>query len=370
MESILTRHKAKDVITMLDMADELGDTYAFPSFITSKQVNGRASRRDPISPSLLPIPCDEPRAFFTHDLTCELTEGAAGDLRDFEKTHHKGLLKDREVSGICKASRSIYDLLSSEEARFGQDGLVTGKELGPIDTDSADLDNPPVIDPKRNCVNNPIELVTRDLVTQAIHGAETKTTSDGRGDLQTQTPPDAGIKTLHDDCGSDAGTEGQGDEGIGGRNGGDAPLVPHSDNDGELESDDEQEVRSISDNGKVGSQEPDAREMADPTIVASKMKFMEGMIALLDSKSTRLHDTVKSLEDSLEFAYNQIADLKKENGDLRLLMNNLEMEDRRTQYQVKDDVDKLDKLDSATKKQNLLFEGIPETASRKEAMER
>ena len=42
------------------------------------------------------------------------------------------------------------------------------------------------------------------------------------------------------------------------------------------------------------------------------------------------------------------------------------MEDRRTQFQVKDMADKIDRIDSVTKKRNLLFEGIPEAEGRRE----
>ena len=79
-----------------------------------------------------------------------------------------------------------------------------------------------------------------------------------------------------------------------------------------------------------------------------------------------LASTVQDLEVSLEFSYKEIAKLKKENADLKLVMGNLEMEDKRTQFQVKDVADKLDKIDSATKKRNLLFEYITETEGRRE----
>ena len=104
----------------------------------------------------------------------------------------------------------------------------------------------------------------------------------------------------------------------------------------------------------------------DPQIIGAKMKLMEGMIALLDDKSTALEATVQGLEKPLDFSYKEIADLKKENGILRTTMGNLEIEDKRTQFKVKDVADKLDRLDSVTKKRNLLFEGIPEIEGKKE----
>ena len=103
--------------------------------------------------------------------------------------------------------------------------------------------------------------------------------------------------------------------------GGDGDQQNDEDGDGEL-----------SDAGRTsGDDEP-----YDPQIFTSKMKLMEGMIALLDGCM-------------LEHA-----------------MGNLEIEDRRTQFLIKDVSDKLDRLDSTTKKRNLLFDGIPEMEGRNE----
>ena len=62
---------------------------------------------------------------------------------------------------------------------------------------------------------------------------------------------------------------------------------------------------------------------------------MEELITLLDRKSTRLDQTVKGLETSLEFSQHEADLVKKENKNLKLMMDNLNIEDRRTQFQVK-----------------------------------
>ena len=97
-----------------------------------------------------------------------------------------------------------------------------------------------------------------------------------------------------------------------------------------------------------------------------RIERMDAMIALLDPRSTNLGATVKDLQTSLEFSQKEILDLKKENSDLRLLLGNLEIEDRRTQFQVKDVADRVDKLDTSSKKKNLIFEGLPEVEGRRE----
>ena len=338
IEDILSQDEAKDVITMLDMADELGGLYTLPSFITSTQFNARDPQRKPISPQLSPITA---RARVTHDLTDALTDCAPTPIK-----YSRGDCSPQSgIDGLDYISREIYGLLSAEGASLGSGGSIGSADMDPR-PGALELPDPispevvdPVVDPTVGCASDPL--------TQPGHDARRKTKTITEGVKVGPAVKDGGDVRLFGEGLSDVGEAGSLSE----------------------QDVDEESVTSevtIPTDGDEADDERRVAEMADPEIVARKMKLMEGMLELLDDKSTRLEDTVKSLEDSLEFSYKEIADLKKENGDLRLLMGNLEMEDRRTQFQVKDVNEKLDRLDSVSKKKNLLFEGIPESTGKRE----
>ena len=104
-------------------------------------------------------------------------------------------------------------------------------------------------------------------------------------------------------------------------------------------------------------------------VLAAKLETVEGFMEKIDKRSLSLTKTVRDLEDSLTFSQQQIDDLRKENAELKKQVGVIEMEDRRTQFQVKSVEGKLDKLETASKKKNLLVEGIPEKADRKEVAE-
>ena len=55
IESILSRDETNDVITMLNMADELNGGIQLPTFCTSSQMGGANQHRRPLSPILSPI---------------------------------------------------------------------------------------------------------------------------------------------------------------------------------------------------------------------------------------------------------------------------------------------------------------------------
>ena len=91
--------------------------------------------------------------------------------------------------------------------------------------------------------------------------------------------------------------------------------------------------------------------------MANRLHTFDTLLSQLDSRSTVMGETVKGLLESLEFSQKEITDLKKENADLKKLIGNLEIEDRRTQFQMQDIVDKVNKLDTMTKRKNLVIEG-------------
>ena len=62
--------------------------------------------------------------------------------------------------------------------------------------------------------------------------------------------------------------------------------------------------------------------------------------------------------------------LKKENEELKRRMGSLETEDKHTQFQVNNLEDKVDRLDTNSKKKKFLIEGIREVEGRKEDIPR
>ena len=62
--------------------------------------------------------------------------------------------------------------------------------------------------------------------------------------------------------------------------------------------------------------------------------------------------------------------MKKENKELKKQVDDVQTEDRRTQFQVKQNEDKLDRLETSSKKRNLIFEGVLEAEGRREDVER
>ena len=55
IEDILSQDEAKDVVTMLSMADEVNGGLRLPSFCTSTQMGGRDATQKPRTPPLSPV---------------------------------------------------------------------------------------------------------------------------------------------------------------------------------------------------------------------------------------------------------------------------------------------------------------------------
>ena len=98
----------------------------------------------------------------------------------------------------------------------------------------------------------------------------------------------------------------------------------------------------------------------DMQAIMVKLDKVDGILGKIDSKATETSETVKALQVSLEFSQSEIDNLKAENKVLRQKMADMEMEERRTSYQVKKTEEKLDRVDTAGRKKNLIFEGISE----------
>ena len=314
LESILSQDEARDVISMLGMADELGGVRSLPGFYTSTQMGIREPKHRLSSPPLSPV-----------------LYAARGDTGSRNWINHKddlettGHIEEETLYRSLLSDGNIYRLLEDE----GGDKLISSREGGARASQTQRTDATTLADPVTGEVNDRSRNDLPDPLTQSPTGTETKTI------------------TLAKEGG--AGVDGMNDASDG----------------------------SFSDSGSVtdGTQpptQPSSRGKTDlytdAETTATRLAQIDDILDQFSIDSIRLSGTVKALETSLEYSQKEITDLKKENAHLKLLLANMDAEDRRTQYQIKDVADKLDKLDSVTKKRNLIFEGVPE--GRKEATDR
>ena len=88
---------------------------------------------------------------------------------------------------------------------------------------------------------------------------------------------------------------------------------------------------------------------------------LNGVFGEITDRFNRMEDTLDEYQSSLEFSQREIDRLKKENKILKQEVDNIKFEGKRSEYQVKDLKDKLDRMDTTVRKRNLVFEGIPES---------
>ena len=105
---------------------------------------------------------------------------------------------------------------------------------------------------------------------------------------------------------------------------------------------------------------------SNPFAIADKFLLVHELLEKYDATSTRMTLAVRNLENSLEFSQQEILTLKKENTDLKIKLGAIVTEDRRTQFQVKAVEDKVDRLETTTKKKKLILEGLPDLDGRRE----
>ena len=352
VESILSRDEAKDVITMLDLADELEGARTLTGFFTSTQMGLREPRHRLSSPPLSPVLHGHP------------------DGRDKDKTHSEqgdGLLNletkkrrdSRDTYLKLLSEGNIYELLGNEgndlkpETEGGLEiSLNRRHKAGPVDLDTPEVNDlgEQIGDGRQVDSGDP----DPDPLTQRP-GTETKTiTKTG----VAATPQHERPAT------QDGGDDHKGTET---HNSNEVNEVSESEGEGSVQDVDE-DGSEAEDGNAIDAQERRAGKYLDPRTAAERLARIDDLLDQFSCDSKRPNSTIRNLEDSLEFSHNEISDLKKENADLKRQLANLDTEDKRTQFQIRDVADKLDRLDSVTKKKNLVFEGLQE--EKKEATDR
>ena len=80
----------------------------------------------------------------------------------------------------------------------------------------------------------------------------------------------------------------------------------------------------------------------------------------LEDKITKLILRQEKSVKSLEFTQGELEDLKKQNAGLKSYVEDLELETNRNKYAIERSVARIEKVDNATRRKNLLIEGIAE----------
>ena len=96
--------------------------------------------------------------------------------------------------------------------------------------------------------------------------------------------------------------------------------------------------------------------------VSANFDRLDKILLALGNNSAGLTETVSDLRTSLEFSQGEIEGLKEENRALKQKMADLELEGRGEE--------KIDKVETLTKRKNLILEGIPEPEGGREDVDK
>ena len=306
IDSILSQDEAAEVVSMLNRANEFEEGSGLPSFYTSSQMGGRNQARRSSSPPLSPIISGD---------TCGAPEKNY-QLQDLlvpaEQYTHKGDQTTTD-NGKETALKLKFNDFDTEVKGHAPGRFDYGDDDANLLGDGEDVTKLMTADTKREAAADPYSA---EVGNQDEEGKHDLDQSGKNGDDVDDSMGGAGINV-------------------------------------EPASGDEDTIT-----------EPDA--YPDMKSVAAKLKMVDDLLLRLDDKSVRLDTAFSGLRTSLEFSQREIDDLKVENRSLKEKLEAFELEDRRTQFQVKAMDEKLDRLETVTKKKNLLLEGIPEQGGKKE----
>ena len=345
IDSILSREETEDVLSMLLGADESLDGLQLPSFCTSSQMAGKNPLRRPTTPPLSPL------------FSCTPNEEADG----------KNLVDGPElITGNSKEADLFYsdqvmnqmDINSSfADARSGTDGkgplFSATLDPGTIE-DSINSTKPAggaVPDGPRVSGPDPVFATVNKAVAEHVAMGNNVTTGDGgqvaAGNV-VGTSVTQGSDVLGQSIMRPSGTrENSGDDG--------------------LEPDDGDNRSSVSDSPSIEFGEG---RLSRIDTMFEKMSMVEDILSMISERSTNLGGTVRELTASLEFSQQEIVALKQENEEMKKKLEAVVLEDKKTQFQVEAVEDKVDRLETSSKRNNLIVEGLPEPDGRREDVEK
>ena len=321
IDSIMSQDEEKDVVSMMIMADEYDGINRLPSFCTSTQMGGRDQRRRPTSPPLSPL-----------GPTIACGEHVPRENNRVSSARIDETKASPEVT-LYNLKNSFHALDVSYETTGNSEIIRERHGEGPW----ISINSPTVSGrPERR---DPLATAGEE------DGVAMASNQDPIGDVKDGESAD------------DENVNKEGDI----SEGGEIPMTGGNR---------DPETGNGMANGGAGVPKGDIEPSKKPQLemkdLAARLETVDEFMERIDKRSLTLTKTVKDLEDSLTFSQLQIEDLKKENAKLKKQVGSIETEDRRTQFQVSTVEGKLDRLETATKRKNLLFEGIPESGNRRE----
>ena len=107
----------------------------------------------------------------------------------------------------------------------------------------------------------------------------------------------------------------------------------------------------------VRQSKPDISKLLEDTTLDD----LNEVLGKIGKRFNMMEDVLDEYQISLEFSQKEIDVLKKENIQLKDKLSEIETEEKRCEFQVKDLEDKFDRLDTTIRRKNLVFEGIQES---------
>ena len=325
IEEILSRDEAKDVVSMMVMANEINEEEGYPSFCTSSQMGYRNPRIRPESPPLSPL---TPRApgnsvlFINGALPVSALQG-------------KGKGHDIVKQGMSNALMTPEQILNLENKELiNDDGRSAAAGTVPNREGAWSIN-------RKGALGHSGERDGRD--TSGTTGNGNVATNAATGMDTSNEVEDGDVNKIDPDT-----------------------KVNGEGNDSFDVTDEEGEVEELELNDRAGTKVTEK----DLSLLFAKLEKMDGVLTALNDNSLKNNTTISDLKTSLEFSQKEIDGLKAENVQLKQKLGEVVMEDKRTQFQVTSMESKLDKIETITKKKNLIIEGIPEIEGRNENVEK
>ena len=331
IEDILSRDEANDVVSMMIMADEINEDSDYPSFCTSSQMGYRNPRIRPMSPPLSPLMSATP---------ARNVAGASADNKGAEGSEEIGSERKTSTEAAAMNEQVLNQVNSQLNSRKHVDEPMAGGQMGARGHDlfgtSRDMDvsvhNVTAVTMAPGMATNVATKLSRHESTDDVNKGVSEPAAEAGGDSIDLT--------------SEEGSEGSEEE-----------EGKYGDGDGEGEKE------------KEGAK-PSRATKSELASISAKLEKMDAVLHAMNGNSTKFDTTVSELITSLEYSQKEIDGLKAENAQLKQKMGEIIMEDKRTQFQVNAIENKLDRIETTTKKKNLIIEGVPELEGRNENVEK
>ena len=328
IDSILSQDEEKDIVSMMIMADEHDAYSRLPSFCTSTQMGGRDPLRRPYSPLLSPLR--------TPGAGSQLGSGQRrATFGDYNKSMLPGERTDRSTARARDVFLNLKNSFGPLEVSYSPGGDFERGGESPQRSAWISKNSPS----KSERAERHEQAQRHDTLPVTAEVVAIASNQDGHGngdvDHRNDDEDNVNIAPVNLKPAGESGTVAELGRGV----------------------------------AADGADVSEANGQSNFKVLAAKLETVEGFMETIDKRSISLGKTVKDLEDSLTFSQQQIDELRRENAELKKQVGKVELEDRRTQFQVKMVEGKLDKLETTSKKKNLLFEGIPEKTDHKEDAE-